>query len=322
MLRTLTVAVFVLAIGAGAAPARELGGTPVAFIAVEGSSQLVAVDLTTKRVVDRIEMPSQPRNVTTTGDLRYVLATSPQGGTVTLVDSFTGRIVHVFRGFGRPLDVAVEGSRGYVTDERRNQLVVLDLVRRRIAARIGVPRRPQSVAAGDVALITHAPPNGYLTVVQTDARGPLHPRIRRLAVPAEGGANDVTEQPDSAYAYVTGRRSGGVAGIDWGRGRARWSRSVGSLVRTVSFDYTHGRRIWTSDAVRGEVLALSSETGRVLRRLRGCPGAGPIAIGGAAWIATACGNANALAVWNMRTWKRTLVRVGARPTGVAVAVLP
>jgi len=32
------------------------------------------------------------------------------------LDSFIGRIVQAFRGFGRPLDVAVDGDRVYVTD--------------------------------------------------------------------------------------------------------------------------------------------------------------------------------------------------------------
>jgi DNA-binding beta-propeller fold protein YncE len=324
VLRTLILAALLLALGAGSAPARDSGGTTVAFVAVEKMSQLVAVDLTTKRIVRRIPVPKGPTTVDATGDARYLLVTSPPARSVTLVDSFTSRVVKRFAGFGRPLDVAVEGKHAFVTDARWNFLVIIDLDLRLCCARFVVPRRPQSIAVGDVALITHSPPNPYLTVVELGAPGPLRPGWRpRLAVPAVRGANDITEQPDSAYAYVTGRRSGGVAGIDWGRGGIpRWWRKVGVLVEHVAFDYFHGRRVWASDSARGEVLALSSETGRVLRRLRGCPGAGPIAFGGGAWIAATCRDANALAVWNTRTWKRTLVRVGGRPHGVAVAVVP
>lgn len=299
----------------------EAGGTAVAFVAAEQASQLVAVDLTTGRVVGRIRMPSGPRNVAATGDLRFLLVTSPRAGTVTVVDSFTQRIVKTFRGFGHPNDVAVESNYAYVTDSRRGQLVVIELARRRIVARVGVGRQPVSVAVGDVALVTHRPPNPYLTVV--DLRRPRTPRVSgRLAVPAEGGARDISEQADSANAYVTGCSSGGVGGIDWGNGRVLWWRKVGGSVRDVAFDYFHGRRVWVSDVHAGEVIALSSDKGRVLRRLRGCPGAGPIAFGGAAWVAASCRNARALAVWDTRRWRRTLVAVGGNPYGVAVAVVP
>jgi len=324
VLRTLILAALLLALGAGSAPARDSGGTEVAFVAVERTSQLVAVDLTTNRIVRRVAVPKGPTTVAVTGDARYLLVTSPAARSVTLVDSFTGRVVKRFAGFGRPLDVAVEGKHAFVTDARWNFLVIIDLDSRLCCARVVVPRRPQSIAVGDVALITHSPPNPYLTVIELGATGSLRPGWRpRLAVPAVRGANDITEQPDTAYAYVTGRRSGGVAGIDWGRGGIpRWWRKVGVLVEHVAFDYFHGRRVWASDSARGEVLALSSETGRVLRRLRGCPGAGPIAFGGQVWIAATCRDADALAIWDTRTWKRTLVPVGGRPHGVAVAVVP
>jgi hypothetical protein len=326
VLRTLTLAALLLAVAAGSAPARESGGTVVAFVAVPESSRLVAVDLTTERVVDRITVPPKPRNVAASVDLRYLLVTSPASGTVTMLDSFTGRVVKTFAGFGRPLDVDVglEGHHAFVTDSRTNFLAIVDLAFRSCCTRVVVPRRPQSVAAGDVALVTHAPPNPALTVIGLGAPGPLRPSWNpRLEVPAEGGARDIVEQPDSAYAYVTGRRSGRVAKIDWGRGGLpMWWRTVGSRIEHVAFDYFHGRRVWVSDRARGEVLALSSETGRVLRRLRGCPGAGPIAFGGQAWIVATCRDADALAIWSTRTWTRTLVPLGGRPHGVAVAVVP
>lgn len=322
MLRTLILAALLLALGAGAAPAREAGGTPVAFVAVERASLLVAVDLTTKRVVDRIAVPTGPRSVTTTGDLRYVLVTSPPAGKVTLVDSFTGRVVKVFRGFGRPFDVAVEGEYAYVTDARRNQLVVLDLVQRGIASRIRVPSRSHSVAAGDVVLVTHSIPENFVTIVHLGhPSGRGRASLGRVRVPAVG-LGDISEQGDSAYAYVTLTRSAGVAALDWGNRVALWVRGAGAIVHDVAFDSFHGRRVWASDPWRGKVFSLSSRTGRPLRTLLGCPGAGPIAFGGQAWIVASCRDANALAVWDTRTWRRTLVPVDDRPHGVAVAVTP
>lgn len=93
-------------------------------------------------------------------------------------------------------------------------------------------------------------------------------------------------------------------------------------MQNVQFDYFHGNRVWVSNPFAGEVFSLSSRTGRQLRRLRGCPGAGPIALGGQAWLVATCRDAGALAIWDTRTWRRTLVSVGDRPNGVAVAVVP
>lgn len=62
--------------------------------------------------------------------------------------------------------------------------------------------------------------------------------------------------------------------------------------------------------------------GRVLRRLHGCPGAEGVAFVGTAWVVAACRDANALAIWSQRTWKRKLVSLGGRPHGVAETVLP
>lgn len=309
----------ILALGGGAASAKEAGGTPVAFVASGKASQLIAVDLTTKRVVGRIPVPSGPRSVAATGT-RFLLVTSPAARKVALVDSVTRRVVKIFGGFGRPLDVAAERGYAYVTDARRNELVVIDLAQRKVVSRVAVPRRPQNVAVGDVALVTHSPPNPYLTFVNLPRPGAPRVSVRRLAVPAVGGARDVSRQPDSANAYVTGWSSGGAAGVDWGNGRPLWWRNVGTSLRHVAFDYFHGRRVWVSDHARGEVIALSSRDGHVVRRLHGCPGARQIALGGQAWIAATC--EGSLAIWDTRGWKRTLVPIPPEAHGVAVAVVP
>jgi len=111
-----------------------------------------------------------------------------------------------------------------------------------------------------------------------------------------GPAQEISQQGDSAYAYLTYMNSGAVGGIDWGRGKTLWRRTVGERVDHVQFDYYHGRRLWVTDRRTGSVLAMSSRDGRVLRRLR--------------------------AIWNQRTWHRRLVRVGDGPHGVAEIVLP
>ena len=317
MLRGLILVALVLALGTGGASATPSGGTPAAFVSVERASLLVGVDLTTGRVIARIRVAAGPHNVTSYS-ARYVLVTSPPAGAVTLVDAFSRRIIKTWRGFGSPHDVEVEGRYAYVTDETRGQLVVLDLAQRKVVARVAVGSRPHDVAVGDVALVTHSSGNPDLTMVDGRPRSPHV--IGRLAV--GGPAHDITKQADSANAYVTYWNSGSVGAVDWGRRRMLWRRSVGRLVHHVQFDYYSGQRLWVTDHETGQVLALSSRDGRVVRRLRGCPGAHHVALVGMAWVVAACHDADSLAIWSTRSWQRRLLRVGGGPHGVAEVVLP
>lgn len=318
MLRPLILTALILVLGAGGAAARTTGGTAAVFVAAERSSELVGVNLETGRVVAGIRVPAGPHNVTSYR-ARYLLVTSPPAGAVTLVDAFTRRILKVWRGFGYPHDVEVEGEYAYVTDERRGQLVVISLATRRVVARVAVGPRPHDVAVGDVALVTHSS-RPELTMV--DLSRPGSPRLEDRRLTAGGPAHDISEQPDSANTYVSYWSSGSVGAIDWGNERMLWRRSVGTLIHHVQFDSYHGRRLWATDHRTGEVLELASRDGRLLRRLRGCAGAHHVAVAGQAWVAVACYDSDTLAVWSQRTWQRRLIRVGDGPHGVAEVVLP
>jgi hypothetical protein len=126
VLRALILVLTGLALCAGGASAGSAGGTPAVFVSVEGSSQLVGVDLTTGRVVARIRVPTGPRDVTSYG-ARHLLVVSPSAHAVTLVDSFEKRVLNVWRGFGRPVSVATNGAYAYVADAARSELAIIDL---------------------------------------------------------------------------------------------------------------------------------------------------------------------------------------------------
>ena len=315
MLRGLIVsAVALAATSGGLAPGHGPMGQ-VAFVSVEDASQLVAVDLDSKRVVARIPVPRGPHNVAAAEDL--VLVTSPRAGRVTLVDGARLRVLKVFRGFGYPHDVEVEGARAYVTDEARGEVVVLDLRSRSIVARLRVGSRPHDLAVADVAIVTHGPRDSALTLV--GIQGQQRARtLRRLRV---GGApHDISKQPDTANVYVTYWGSGSVAAIDWGRGRVLWRRHVGSLIHHVQFDYFSGRRLWATDHASGRTYLLSARDDGVLRTLSSCPGAHHVALAGKTRVVVACHDANAIAVYDTTTGRRTMIPVGAGPHGVAVVL--
>ena len=304
-----------------AASATPAGGTPVAFVAAEDADRLVAVDLTTQRVVARVRVPDGPHNVADAviGLRPYVLVTSPPARAVTLVDARSLRIVKIFRGFESPHDVKVQGVRAYITDEARGQLVVIGLRSRRILARVDVGEAAHDVAVGDVAVVTHGGSETSLTLANVN----LGRKRAARQVAAGGSPHDVTKQPDTANVYVSYWGSGSVGAVDWGRGRVLWRRSVGSVIHHVQFDYFNGNRLWATDNANGRAYLVSARNGRVLRTLAACPGsAHHVTLGGTAWVAVACNSAGALAVFSTRTGRRTLVPVGAGPHGVAVAVVP
>lgn len=300
-----------------AATAAPSGGTPVAFVSAERASQLVAVDLTTGKVIARIRTPAGPHNVAE--QVRWVIVTSPPAGAVTLVDAFSLRTAKVFRGFGYAHDVEVEGRYAYVTDEARGQVAVIDLAGRRVVARIAVGPRPHDLAATATRLlVTHGPRASSLTVV--DVEDPGRPRVAgRLA--AGGPSHDISEQPDTATAYLTYWGSGSVAALDWGRGRLLWRRHVGALVHHVAFDPFQGRRVWASDHGADRAYLVRSSDGRLLGTVEGCPGAHHVALT-PRQAAIACHDSDSLLVLAQGTGRARSIPVGAGPHGVAVAVLP
>lgn len=319
MLRALIVAALASALCVGGASARIAGGTPAAFVSVEGSSQLVGVNLTTGEVVARIRVPPGPRDVTSY-EGRYVLVVSPRARAVTLVDAFEERVLKTWGGFGRPRSVATNGAYAYVTDVGRSKLFVIDLATRKITGRVAVRPQPVDVAVGDVALMTHGTASPALTVARLSWDYGRILELRRF--PVGGAAREISRQADSAYAYVTYADSGTIGAVDWGTKRLRWRRDVGTSLHDVAVDYYHGRRLWVTERVNGTLLALSSRDGRVVRRLRGCPGARGIAFAGNAWVTAVCRDANTLAIWSQRDWRRKVVRVGGRPYAGAEVVLP
>ncbi len=277
----------------------------------------VAVDLPTGNVIARIRVPPGPHNVAATGD-RWVMVTSPPAGAVTLVDARSLRVVKIFRGFGYPHDVEIDGGRAYVTDEARGQLVVISIAGRRVIARVPVGPRPHDVAVGDLAIVTHGPSQPDLTLVEVSDLDRLR-AVRRMAV--GGPAHDISKQPDTANIYLTYWGSGVVGAVDGGRGRVLWRRQIGSLVHHVQFDYFHGRRLWVTDHETGRAYLLSSRDGRILRSLGGCPGAHHVAFT-PRLAAFACHDSSSLLVYDTATARTRPIRVGAGPHGLAVAVRP
>jgi YVTN family beta-propeller protein len=316
VLRLLICVTCLALLAAGTAGA---GGSPAAFVALPATDEIVAVDLGSGRVLKRIPVAQGPEDVAAFHDSTrrrdFVLVASRAGGAVTLVDAVTRRVVKVWRGFGDPTDVVVDGLRAYVVDERHGQLVVLDVATRRVPVRIDVGPRPTAVGVGDLAVIAHA---GLPSLTLVDVRR----RTVTGTVPVAGPVTSVSKQPDTANVYVSFAGSGDLALIDWGRRRTTFRKRVGERLAQVVKDVHLGDRVWVTDAPRGRVVLASARNGRVLRRLGGCPGAHGLAQVGTASVVATCPGSAALALWDTSRWRLRTVRLGDRPAGVGIAILP
>jgi DNA-binding beta-propeller fold protein YncE len=127
-----------LLLGAAPALARSTGGTPLALVTADLESSVVAVDVSSGRVVRRLRTPADPRSIESIGWTGALVAHTAVGR-MTLID--TGLRVHPIAGsFGSPRYTAVSPDRrlAYVTDSAREEIVVVDVRGRRVTGRVAV----------------------------------------------------------------------------------------------------------------------------------------------------------------------------------------
>jgi DNA-binding beta-propeller fold protein YncE len=121
------------------AAARRFGGTPTALVTADLQSQVVAVDITTGKVIRRIGTAPDPRAIESALQTTAIVCHTAHGQ-LTLIDGPSLTIRAELGGFGEPRYVVVQrgGRYAYVTDSARRELVTVDLIRRRIVHRLDV----------------------------------------------------------------------------------------------------------------------------------------------------------------------------------------
>ena len=115
-------------------------GREVALVTADLESRLVAVDLETGRVHRYVPTLSRPRSIETVGS--HAIVAHSEIGVVTIVRSSSLSVAHVLRGFGEPRYTAghPDGRHAYVSDAKRGEVVVLDVITGRILGRVAVGR--------------------------------------------------------------------------------------------------------------------------------------------------------------------------------------
>lgn len=222
-----------LSVRSTSALASRLGGTPLAYVTADLESHVVALELRTARVVDRIRTGPGPRSIEAVRGTIAVVAHT-EHGVVSLLDA-TGRLRAEVEGFAAPRYTAVHPGLpyAYVTDSEREEIVVLDVDRGRVLWRTAVPgpARHVSVSPDGQALWT-ALGTAAARVAMLETSDPRRPKlVRTLAPPFL--AHDVVFAPDGQAAWVTSGSERKVA--VYRAGRPRRIIAAGSPPQHVAF---------------------------------------------------------------------------------------
>jgi DNA-binding beta-propeller fold protein YncE len=241
--------------------ARSLGGTPTALVTADLESHVVAVDLSTGKVLRRIATAPGPRSIETVGNLAVVGHT--EHGQLTVIDGATLKVRDTIDGFDQPryTVAASDGEHAFVTDSRAGELVVLAVRRGAVVARVrlgGAPRHLSYEPSAKVLWVVLGNQADRIAVV--DVSSPTRPRlVRRFSPPLL--AHDVGFGPGRVW--VTGGASRELVVYD---PRSRPVRlRADAPPQHVTFV---GSRAYVASGDDGTLRVHDARTGRLLRTSR------------------------------------------------------
>jgi DNA-binding beta-propeller fold protein YncE len=183
--------------------AARLGGTPVAFVTADLESHVVVVGLS-RRLVQRIRTGPGPRSIEVVHN-RFAVVGHSEHGVVTILDTFRRRIRAELQRFEEPRYAAIHPRHAlaYMTDSAADELVVLDVARRRICWRTPVPGPARHVSISpDGATVWAVLGNASPRIAVLDTSDPLRPKLVRTIAPPFL-AHDVVFAPDGRTVWVT-----------------------------------------------------------------------------------------------------------------------
>ena len=128
--------------------ARQLGGTPTALVTADLESHVVAIELSTGRVLREIPTRAGPRSIEQVGNIALVAHT--EHGALSVIDGATLRVRHVIGGFHEPrYTAAADGRHAFVTDSGDGTVALVDVLAAKVLRRItlGGPARHLSYDA-------------------------------------------------------------------------------------------------------------------------------------------------------------------------------
>jgi DNA-binding beta-propeller fold protein YncE len=254
-----------LALLAPASQARDVGGRTVAFVTAETMNRLIAVELPSGRILERLRMPSDPQNVAVCGRTAAVVSVS---GAVALVDTSTLTVRRVLRGFGSPHIPACspDGRYIYVTDDARGQLAV---IRNRVIGKIFVGFGAHHIAASpDQPRLWIALGERARSIAVVDTTSPARPRLIGHVDP-HGLAHDLAFGPNGRRVWVTYDAGVTVRIFDALTRRPLKAIYSGAPPQHVAFDpYSRARHAYVTSGGDGTLRVISLRTGHTQRLVR------------------------------------------------------
>jgi len=241
----------------------RLGGTPVALVTADLESRLVAVELATGRRLRRIPTLPGPRSIERVGDAAVVAHT--EKGAVSILEGATLRIRRVLTRFTEPRYTAAsrEGGYAFVSDSGAHEVVVLDVIRGIVLARVDVrPARHISLRPDGRRLWVSLGSKAREVAV-VDVRDAHRPRlVRRFAPPWL--AHDVGVGPNG-HVWVTSGERGQLALYDAASGRLSRRLPAGGPPQHVAF---LGGRAYVTSGDDGTLEVRSATSGAVFHTTR------------------------------------------------------
>ena len=209
--RDFLAAALVLAAVPGRALGRATGGAAVALVTADLEAHVVALELSSGRVLTRIRTAPGPRSIEASAYGQVVVAHIP-AGVVTILDAATLSVRAVLHGFGEPRYAAMHPGEplAYVTDSALEQVVAIDLDRGRVVHRTRVPGPARHVSIDAGTTLWTVLGSAAERVAVLDLRDPRRPRLVRVFEPPFR-AHDVVFAPDGTHVWVTSGASNALA---------------------------------------------------------------------------------------------------------------
>ena len=255
---------FLLGVAAvAAAPQTRLGGgTPLALVTADLEAQIVAVDLDSVRVHRRLDSPAWPRSIESVGD-GLALVAHTELGRLSLLDVAAFELSPVTGQLGEPRYTAAHPREplAYVTDSGRREVVVVDLLGRRVTGRVRVdgPCRHLGIDR-DATRLWVALGNKTDRVAVLSLGDPRRPRVVGTIRPPLL-AHDIAFTPGGRRVWVTSGDRGRIAIHDAAHGRLVRTLAADAPPQHVAF---HGDRAFVTSGDDG-ILRVHALDGRLLR---------------------------------------------------------
>lgn len=307
------------AVAAAPAPARMLGGAPVAIVTAETANEVLAIALPRGNVLRRVRVHDPETVVAQPNGPAVVVSPS---GTVTLLQWRTLRPLAVFRSFSSPqlAALAPDGEWIYVTDAAPGDVSVIETAKRRIVARVFVGHGAHHLAVSpDGDRIWVALGERANTIVVVDTSNPARPRVlRRLHPPTP--VHDLAFAPDGRTVWASSDTTRYVSVIGPRTGRVLARVDVGPPPQHVAFaPYLHPLAFLTS-GYGSTVEAVDPATREVLRRVRVPYGSFNLAVSGGLVVTTSLLDGTVAELAAPRLARRLTVHVAPAARSVAISV--